>query len=219
MDKLLKNNLDLNDLFILESYLSEEGRKSIEDLQLPNINYWTISVRHQYLRKEEYLVQDPEDTSRLKLSVRGEALLNYFYSEIIYESPFEEVGRTTSSEHKFEEWWKTYPTTTAWTSQDKKKFIGSRNLKNLTKAKAKVRYLQLLNQGLKHEDLLGGLKYELKLMKEDSIKKNENKLDFFKGMESYFNQERYLTYIDHYRKNPSFVEDEEVKKSKNVTDI
>ena len=46
-------------------------------------------------------------------------------------------------------------------------------------------------------------------------------MEYFKGMESYLNQERYLLFIDSYRDNPTWVSKTTSIKGKkqNVTDI
>lgn len=224
--KLRSLEMDFNDLFILECFYNQDDKKFFEMYQIPSMVDFNLSVRFQFLRKNEFLVEDPNDTAKIILSVKG----TNFIKELTL--PIEEVtltglftgriGLDKTEDEKFEEWWKSYPTTVAWQSDDgSTKFIGSRNLKNYTKKKAKERYLKLLNQGLKHEELLGSLRYEIKLKKLDSIKKNANQMEYFKGMESYFNSERYLSHIEDFRNNPDFAKAEEKIKSKkhNVTDI
>ncbi len=221
--------MDFNDLFILECFNDEKEREFFDMYVIPSLKDFNFSTRFQFLKREELLVEDPNDTTKMIISVKGKAFLQDLLSEL--NSITSESGQVTtrvvimdmkSDEERFEEWWKLYPTTTAWTSDDgNSKFIGSRNLKNIRKAAAKKAYLKLLNQGLKHEELMGSLKYEVKLKKIDSIKKNVNQLEYFKGMESYLNQERYLLYIENFRDNPEFVKEGEKIQSKkqNVTDI
>lgn len=191
--------------------------------EIPSLKYFDLSRSFQYLKKNDYLVEDPNDTSKTIISVKGKNILHALSIPV----PVQEVETTITvntektPEEMFEEWWKTYPSTTAWVSDDSSvKFVGSRSLKT-TKSKAKAKYFKLLNQGLKHEDLLGSLKYEIKMKKLDSIKKNQNQMDYFKGMDSYFNSERYLQHIEDYRSNPDFVKgDDKVKaRKRNVTDI
>ncbi len=227
VQKLRSLEMDFNDLFILECFYYEEDKKLLEMYQIPSMKDFNLSTRFQFLKKNEFLVEDPNDNSKTILSVRGEEFLTS-----LIETP--EVGYVSgpitislgipqiTPEECFEEWWKAYPTTCAWSSDDGSvKFLGSRNLKNLTKPKAKVRYLKLLNQGFKHEELIGGLRYEIKLKKLDSIKKNANQMEYFKGMESYFNTDRYSAHIEDFRANPDFAKAEEKIKSRkyNVTDI
>lgn len=219
-------NLDFNHLFILECFENQEDQELLKMYTIPSLKDFVMSTAYQSLVKNEYLVEDPEDTSKIILSVKAKNTL--------LKLRIEHIGKTVdgmtpsvvlmdfskSPEECFEEWWKTYPTSTKWKTDDEVVFMGSRTLKNITKAKAKKEYLALLNKGLKHEDLLGSLLFEIKLKKLDSIKKNENQMDFFKGMESYLKQARYMLYIDHFKENPEFVKDEKLKKKKqNVTDI
>lgn len=213
--------MDFNDLFILECFQTREDMEYIELYVIPSMEDFTMSSRFQFLKREEYLVEDPNDTSKLILSMKGKTLLEELTKTSITSTKEVVIDLGKSSEECFEEWWKTYPTTTAWRTDDGNiSFTGSRHLKGL-KAKAKEKYLKLLNQGLKHEELLGSLKYEIKMKKLDSIKKNANQMEYFKGMDSYFNSERYLQHIEDYRNNPDFVKGEEgkVKKRRNVTDI
>lgn len=230
LKSLRSNNITPNELFILECYYFEENKEIIEIYEIPSWKDLQLSMSHQYLKKNDYLVEDPNDTSRTMISVKGK---NLMYALQINTDPVQ-VGENVSAqatvldlsktpEQCFEEWWKAYPTTPAWIADDgSTKFIGSRNLKDLTKAKAKDRYLKLLNQELKHEDLIGSLRYEIKMKKLDSIKKNANQMEYFKGMQSYFNSERYLQHIEDFRNNPDFVKGEENKvksRKRNVTDI
>lgn len=219
--------MDFNHLFILECFDDKEDRKLLEQYTLPSMKDFSMSTSYQWLKKNEYLVEKPEDPSQWMISVKGQDLLLKLKTECTGETVNNItpsvilVDFSKSPDECFEEWWKAYPTSPAWKSDDGNTiFAGSRTLKNLKKAEAKKRYLKLLNQGLKHEDLLGSLLYEVKLKKVDSIKKNANQMDYFKGMESYLNQERYLLYIDALKENPGFVSNEKVKgKKANVTDI
>jgi hypothetical protein len=218
IQKLQENNLDFNDLFILECFYYEEDREFLDMFTIPSLRNLNLSISFQNLKKHEYLVENPEDTSKFIISVKGKDLLESLYlkpTEVGVSNALQIVnGFGKSPDECFEEWWKAYPTTPAWQSDDGVKFIGSRHLKNLTKLKAKKAYFKLLNQGLKHEDLIGALKFEIKLKKLDSIKKNQNQMDFFKGMESYLNQGRYMDFMEAYRENPSFVKDEDIARAR-----
>lgn len=219
--------MDFNDVFILECFKHKEDKQFLSMFTIPSLRDLNMSIRYQVLKKSDYMVPDPNNNENTILSVKGEDFLNELRLPDAIKSgnvPTQIVITSSKTPDEcFEEWWKAYPTSPAWVSDDgNTKFSGSRVLKNLTKPKAKKRYLELLNQKLKHEELLGSLKFEIKLKKIDSIKKNVNQLEYFKGMESYLNQERYLIYIDSYKENPGYVkgEGEKVKsKSKNVTDI
>lgn len=227
IDQLRSLDLDFNDLFILECFKYQEDREFFDLYTIPSLKDLNLSIRFQTLKKLEYLVEDPNDTSKFILSVKGQNLIDILCMDtpdiktqegtakiVIFD-----VGKT--EDEMFEEWWKTYPTTPSWTTEDgNTKFMGSRALKNLRKADAKSRYLKLLNQGYKHDELIGSLRYEIKLKKLDSVKKKENQMEFFKGMESYLNQERYNLFIQFYREKPEFVKGEEIKsKKRNVIDI
>jgi hypothetical protein len=218
------------DLFLLECYYFEENKEVLDIFEIPSYQDLQLSISHQYLKKNDYLVEDPNDTSKTMISVKGKNLIHAL--EITSDAV--QVGENVSAQaivldlsktpkQCFEEWWKAYPTTPAWIADDgSTKFVASRNLKDLTKAEAKSKYLKLLNQELKHEDLIGSLRYEIKMKKLDSIKKNANQMEYFKGMRSYFNSERYLQHIEDFRNNPDFVKGEENKvksRKRNVTDI
>ena len=199
---LRENNLDFNHLFILECYMYPEDKERLSFFEIPSIKDFNISIAHGTLVKEEYLVEDPNDTSKTIISLKGKNLINDLIEDkpgiggesfilTLTEDMFTRVSGKQTEDEMFEEWWKTYPTSSRWETEDKSaKFEGSRALKNLRKTDAKKRYLKLLNQGLDHKELLGGLKYEVKIKKLDSIKKSENQMDYIKGMESYLNQER-----------------------------
>lgn len=220
--------MDFNDVFLLECLESQEDTALLGNFIIPSMKDFAMSARHQFLQKNEYIVENPDDSSKLMLSVKGKNLLQ----ELRLPPPKfdEKTGHTFSAviidfskteDEMFNEWWKAYPTSPAWKTEDGNTiFAGSRTLKNLRKPDAKKKYLKLLNQGLKHEELLGSLLFEIKLKKLDSIKKSANQMEYFKGMESYLNQERYLLFIDDYKNNPSWVSLSGLKgKKQNVTDI
>lgn len=223
------SDLDFNDLFVLECYLIAEDKQFLDMFTIPSLKDLNISKSFQKLKKLELLVEDPNDTDKIIISVKGKEFMNNLHlpepvkvgDSMSAQLIFLDLGKT--DDEKFEEWWKAFPTTVGWKSDDgTTAFLGSRNLKNLTKAKAKEKYLKLLNQGLKHENLLGALKYEVKLKKMDSVKKNANQMEYFKGMESYFNSERYLPFVEHYISDPEFVKDDEARikgRKRNVIDI
>lgn len=229
ISRLRELKMDFNDLFILECFYRKEEKKFFDMYKIPSMEDFNMSSRFQFLLKNEYLVENPNDSDKIIISVKGQDL----YDDLMLpEAVHDARAKTTVSMHiidlgktdeeKFEEWWKKYPTSPAWKTDDGTRvFEGSRTLKNLRKPEAKKRYLKLLNQGLDHEELLGSLLYEIKLKKLDSIKKGQNQMEYFKGMESYFNQERYLLFIDNYRENPDYVKDDKKIKGRktNVTDI
>ena len=224
ISKLREVNLDFNHLFILECYKNLEDKEFLNEFKIPSLKDINLSMAHQMLVKEEYLVINPVDNEKFMISVKGEQFLLNLQDVPgvqgnIFVMPLKII---LTNEDKFEEWWKLYPRTGSWETEDKaKKYISSRNLKNLKKLDAKKRYLILLNQNLSHEELIGGLKYELKLKKLDSVKTNSNKMEYFKGMESYLNSQQYLNFMEEFRANPGFVEDtHDIKGRKlNVKDI
>lgn len=225
LQKLRSLEIDLNGLFLLECFYYQEDREFFDLYTIPSLQDFNLSAEYQFLKKNEYLVEDPNDTSKMILSVKGKVLIEDLTNPLVKVSENVSVRGImldlgSTEEEKFNEWWKTYPASTAWESEDGVKYIGSRSLK-MNKTEAKKKYLKLLNQGFAHEDLVGSLKYEIKLKKLDSVKKNTNQMDFFKGMESYLNQERYLTYIDMFKQNPDFVKgmDKVKGKKQNVRDI
>lgn len=229
INELRAFNLDFNDLFILECFYNPDDRDYFDLYAIPSLKDFNMSARYQFLKKEEYLIEDPSDSSKIIISVKGKELYEKFLTcrEMTSGEPFTSttmvvMNFSKTPEECFEEWWKAYPTSPAWKTDDGNTiFTGSRTLKNLRKPEAKKRYLKLLNQGLKHDELLGSLKYEIKLKKVDSVKKGANQLEYFKGMESYFNQERYLLFIDSYRDNPDWINKTTsiTGKKQNVTDI
>lgn len=220
--KMRKLDLDFNDLFILGCFYDNKQGDFFKMFKIPSIKDFSITSRFQKLKKEEYIVSDPSNADKYIISKKGSETYDRLESEDTDEILDEVSAKIeVSTDNQFEEWWKTYPTTPAWTSDDKRtKFIGSRALKNITKAKAKKEYLSVLNQGIKHEEMLEALKYEIQLKKLDSIKKNENQLEYFKGMESYLNQKRYLLFVEMLREENVIHLSENIKSKKfNVTDI
>lgn len=219
---MLKLNLDYNHIFILESFNDPDDLEQLRRFELPNLKFLSLSTAYQHLAKNDFLVQDPNDSEKLMLSVKGKNVLEDLQVSRKQGSlEFAVIDVSKTPEEQFEEWWKAFPTTPRWKSDDgTMTFTGSRTLRNEVKATAKKKYLKLLNQGLKHEDLMGALAFEIKEKKTDSIKKNQNQMEFFKGMQSYFNSERYLMYMEKYKEDPGYVTGTSVLgKKQNVKDI
>mgnify|MGYP007011030561 CR=1 FL=1 len=235
--KMKELRLKIVDVFILSCYYYNRvdivNEYLYTDLGFRNKEVDTSIVK---LSSKGLLISDP-DINKICISPSGKKLYSSLEDmkepEVSKLSDFLKSNKREINnedlEKSFEEWWKTFPTTGTWSYIDKngskKSFFSSRHMKNLRKDEAKKRYIKIINnKNILPEDLLGSLKYELKIKKLDSIKTGTNKLEYLKGMESYLNQEIYLNYLDFYKSNVSFInsdnlQEKENKSAVNVTDV
>jgi len=122
-----------------------------------------------------------------KISVKGLSLLN----------SMEEIGNIPTKaikSDKFEEWWKAYPSTDAF-SIDGTNFIGTQS-KRIKKDVCKKTFNKLINEGITAEDIINATQYHFEQAKKLSVKKNENKLSFIANSERYLRERMFEPYIE-----------------------
>lgn len=203
----------MDDLFMIDCFY-HKVTSIMEEYFSDKMN---ILLSHlQYLHRIGIIVEDPNDEDSYILGKKGESI----YEEIISGPNFSVSVKTnnTSIDVLFEDWWKLYPATDDWKDDNNKHWIGTRGLKT-KKAECKKKYLKILNQGISHEQMCGALKYEIKTKKEQTVKTNDNKMQYFKGIEAYLNAQTYNSWIEMYKNNPNYIEDTKIRTRQNVTDI
>src|SRR5687767_6639141 len=111
--------MDFNHLFILECFYYPEDEEFLKLFTIPSIRDFNLSSAYQYLKKEEYIVEDPNDISKIIISVKGKNLMQDLKSpepitinEVTYQMKIIDVSKTP--DECFEEWWKAYPSSPAW---------------------------------------------------------------------------------------------------------
>lgn len=122
------------------------------------------------------------------LRVKGKELIEQLVN-------FKEKSKWTRKPVKtpFEEFWETFPT-----SDSHGVFTKTRNLKS-NKSGCKKKYEQYLNKGIKHEDIIKALKYEINEKKEKSIR--DNKLSYLKNSYTWLNQKEFEIILESMEEN------------------
>lgn len=204
-------NLEL--LILLEKFYNNDNSFLYDYINIGKRN----EVNIQALTRKGFII-----TKNLwfEISLKGKEL----YERCLLASTGIDTSTIQSNEDlldsQFKEWYKLYPATSKW-EYNGKEFSGSRVLKQFQN-KCKETYLDILNQNeYSHQDMINGLKYELKMRKEDSIKTGDNKLNYMKGALPSLNAGIYKSYIEAYKNNPSYLDNDKFvnRKNEGVVDL
>lgn len=99
------------------------------------------------------------------------------------------------SNEKYLEWINLYPVTAGWIAPNGRVFQSTRKLR-LNNIENEKKYLSILAEGIySHEDMCNALKYQVELIKKQSIIKGENKMEFMQGTGPYLNQRTFENFI------------------------
>lgn len=189
ISELEKARLNLSHLWLLELFYtadkSENGK--IEE------DFSKLSV-YQTLQRKGYII-DSKITSDGKILYELIASLVEGKNTIVIGNPELTVARKTR-DNQFEEWWSTFPSTDRITDTNGIIiFKESRSLRG-GKEYCKDKYIKLLAEGYKHEDLMRSLNYEISLRKLQSVEEGENKLKFMQNTKTYLYQKSFEAFID-----------------------
>jgi len=111
----------------------------------------------------------------------------------------------------FEKWWKAYPGTNEFTYRGKA-FLGTRALRT-KKEKCREKFEEIVDEGVNAEDMVKALEKEIEQKKEESYKKNDNKLTYMQNTLTYLNQRTFEPYIELIK------ETKQISVKSNITDI
>ena len=88
-----------------------------------------------------------------------------------------------NNNHKFEEFWLTFP------NSDEHGIFKKTRILKAGKDNCKRKYIEYLNQGVEHSDIIKALKYEIKLRKD--VNNGQNKMTYMKNSLTWLNQKEY----------------------------
>lgn len=115
---------------------------------------------------------------------KGKLLIEDFNENPATVQPPQQIEqKLTNNNHKFEEFWLTFPN-----SDEHGIFKKSRILK-AGKDNCKRKYLEYLSKGVEHNDILKALKYEIKLRKD--VHNGQNKMTYMKNSLTWLNQREF----------------------------
>mgnify|MGYP001590475955 CR=1 FL=1 len=110
--------------------------------------------------------------------------------------------RFPKRDEEFEQWWKTYPGTTEFVWKGRR-FAGSRAIR-IKKEECRSKFEKILDEGILGEDMVKALECEITQKKEESLKRNENKLNYMQNTLTYLNQRTFEPYIELVKENIVF---------------
>lgn len=146
-----------------------------------------IDMEHPKSKALIALMERKELIVEGKLSVKGEELLEN-------SSQLGEISIKVKKSDKFEEWWKTYPATDAF-SLNGKDFGGSQS-KRVKKDICKKTFDKIINAGTPAEDIIKATAYHIEQAKKLSLKKGTSQLSYIANSERYLREEMFAPYIE-----------------------
>lgn len=185
-DQLVKE-LDLLHLNLSHYYLLFLAKENKEILDVS-------SVHIQTLKRKGYIQEG-------KLTESGNSLINMLMATLhLNYKPKKTIKQAIVEIKKdalnsFDVWWKTYPAGSTFIDHNGTKWHGGRNL-HIKKDECEAKYYEYINSGIKAEDLLKALQYEIEERKTTTLVKGENQFTYMKGTESYLNQKAWMSYLD-----------------------
>ena len=99
------------------------------------------------------------------------------------EPPQQIEKKITNNNHKFEEFWLIFP------NSDEHGIFKKTRILKAGKDNCKRKYIDYLNQGIKHEDIIKALKYEIKLRRD--VNNGQNKMTYMKNSLTWLNQREF----------------------------
>lgn len=183
-DELIKNNLSLDHIFVLEMM---ENDLDVE-------YFFKDSERGQAM------IQTLVRTGHIKEGIilgPGKALLEFMRKSP--EKPLKIKRRATMAESDMDRIWNAYPATDNIVRDGKILFSGTRALRKAKGGKDAVRSTvsKILDEGkYTVDDIVRSINFEVRQKIEESIKRRENKLSWMQNIDTYFNQRTFEPYVE-----------------------
>lgn len=99
------------------------------------------------------------------------------------QQPQQIEQKLTNNNHKFEEFWLTFP------NSDEHGIFKKTRILKAGKDNCKRKYIEYLNQGIEHANIIKALKYEIKLRKD--VNNGQNKMTYMKNSLTWLNQREF----------------------------
>lgn len=178
---LHRNNVSIDHIYLLKYYEQCPG------IVLPENE--RVQAAIQFLQRKSFL------TEKLEITVSGKALIEgSFFKESSYVfSKLKEVR--SNIEEDFEAWWNEYPNSDRFEHKGKK-FEGHRIFK-VKKEFCKKLFIKIINEGkYTAEDLIRSLRFEIKLKKDESVRKSDNVLRFLRNTHTYLTNATFESFVE-----------------------
>lgn len=185
VEQLALLHLDLSHLWVLENLID-------------GTYYYGPESLLTMLDRKGYITYDKQ-TSTILITDMGDKLVallsapDFSLENIKVKKELKKVKGESDS--RYQEWINIYPLTASWTTPVGTKLTSTRRLRqdNLENEK---KYLAILSKGIyTHEQMCNVLRYQIELIKKESIKYRQNKMQFMQGTTPYLNQETFANFI------------------------
>lgn len=114
----------------------------------------------------------------------GNILIKQFNENPETSQPPQQIEqKLTNNNHKFEEFWLTFP------NSDEHGIFKKTRILKAGKDNCKRKYIEYLTRGIEHSNILKALKYEIKLRKD--VNNGQNKMTFMKNSLTWLNQKEF----------------------------
>jgi len=196
-EELIKQGLTLDGVFLLK--LIEEGVDITEACANVKINTLFLSLVRKGLL-----------TNDSKLSLTGAELLKFMQTK-----SKSKMVRRKIDESGFELWWKSYPGTDNFVHNGKK-FTGARTLRQ-NRDECLVKFDKILLEGeYTAKDLVDALLLDVHQKKEESVKKNVNKMTYMQNSLTYLNQRSFEPFVELVKQGVKIEESSEISSGTDI---
>ena len=196
-EELIKQGLTLDGVFLLK--LIEEGVDITEACANVKINTLFLSLVRKGLL-----------TNDSKLTLTGAELLKFMETR-----SKSKMVRRKIDESGFELWWKSYPGTDNFVHNGKK-FTGARTLRQ-NRDECLIKFDKILLEGeYTAKDLVDALLLDVHQKKEDSIKRNVNKMTYMQNSLTYLNQRSFEPFVELVKQGVKIEESSEISSGTDI---
>jgi hypothetical protein len=196
-EELIKQGLTLDGVFLLK--LIEEGVDITEACANVKINTLFLSLVRKGLL-----------TNDKKVTLTGAELLRFMETR-----SKSKMVRRKLDESGFELWWKSYPGTDNFVHNGKK-FTGARTLRQ-NRDECLIKFDKILLEGeYTSQDLVDALLLDVHQKKEDSIKRNVNKMTYMQNSLTYLNQRSFEPFVELVKQGVKIEESSEISSGTDI---
>jgi len=196
-EELIKQGLTLDGVFLLK--LIEEGVDITEACSNVKINTLFLSLVRKGLL-----------TNDRKLTLTGAELLKFMETR-----SKSKMVRRKIDESGFDLWWKSYPGTDNFVHNGKK-FTGARTLRQ-NRDECLIKFDKILLEGeYTSQDLVDALLLDVHQKKEDSIKRNVNKMTYMQNSLTYLNQRSFEPFVELVKQGAKIEESSEISSGTDI---
>jgi len=178
INEIESTGLSFDQFLALYKLYSYEKNARIIDYNSDMINTYIELESQRFIK----IITNENGALTFHLREDGEVLIERFLNKSI-EINKPVITEVKDKNHMFEEFWALFPTS------DEHSIYKKTRLLKAGKENCKRKYLEYLRQGIKHEDIIKALKYEIKLRRDNN--NGQNKMTYMKNSLTWLNQKEF----------------------------